>query len=53
MDERDFCTECLRHHAAYPHEPGTLHDCYACETHHHESAGEACVCDVCTGFDYV
>lgn len=24
-------------HAGYPHEPGTLYDCYACENH--------CYCD--------
>lgn len=47
------CNECGTFHANYPHTSGTLYDCYACETQHHASAGDACVCDLCLNHDYV
>lgn len=53
MAEFDYGT-CSHHvgtpHADYPHHPGTLYDCYACESFHHDSAAGACVCDDCVGF---
>lgn len=52
----DNCTDCIDHdlrecwpepdHAAYPHAPGRLHDCPACEAKCHCVAGETeCVFD--------
>lgn len=38
-------------HVDYPHEPGTLYDCDACESEcHGDTVGDACVCSLCTWY---